>query len=60
VANVLIPVGVVALGVGTYLVVRSSGGLSTPKDQKKTSAASGVEAALAPTLGGLSLSGTFQ
>lgn len=60
VANVLIPVGVVALGLGTYLVFRSSSAVKSPKDQKKASASAGIEGVLAPTVGGLSLSGTFQ
>ena len=60
VANVLIPVGVVALGLGTYLVFRSSSAVKAPKDQRKASAGAAVDGVLAPTVGGLSLSGTFQ
>ncbi len=55
VANVLIPVGVVALGIGTYLVVRSSSGA-----EKLAPGAKKASLQFTPGLGGAALSGTFQ
>lgn len=49
VSTILLPVGVVAAALGTYFV------LSSPSDQKRA-----VSARLAPSLGGLVLSGEFR
>lgn len=60
VANVLIPIGVVALGLGTYLVFRSSDVDKSMKRHEKASSGASLEGVLVPTLGGLSVSGVFQ
>jgi hypothetical protein len=62
VANVLVPVGVVALGVGAYLVIRGSQTLEPPKKVERASAPrrEGVRASLTPSFGGLQLQGEFQ
>lgn len=52
-SSVLVPVGLVGLAVGSYLVYSSSGG-----DERKSSPS--VRARLTPTLGGLSLEGEFR
>lgn len=61
VANVLVPVGVVALGVGAYLVIRGSQASEPPKKVERASAPGrgGVRASLSPSLGGLQLRGEF-
>lgn len=62
VANVLVPVGVVALGVGAYLVIRGSQTSEPPKKVERASAPGrgGVRASLSPSFGGLQLRGEFQ
>lgn len=62
VANVLVPVGVVALGVGAYLVIRGSQTAEAPKKPERASVPRGapVRASLTPSFGGLQLQGEFQ
>lgn len=62
VANVLVPVGVVALGVGAYLVIRGSQTAEPPKKPERASVPRGapVRASLTPSFGGLQLQGEFQ
>lgn len=62
VANVLVPVGVVALGVGAYLVIRGSQAAEPPKKPERASVPRGapVRASVTPSFGGLQIQGEFQ
>ncbi len=62
VANVLVPVGLLGLGVGTFLVLRSSlssAAQARPAASSSSARASSVSARVVPSLGGVVVEGSF-